>query len=222
MECRDTRVGLVFRLACDAEQRNRGNGYLDAPELKRLTLGLLGALLLHVLIFSVMSAPGKLRPSLRPPLLLNWTSPPPKAVKVPDARPSEDLHTRGARASPPRPPASPRPLAIVDNKAIAPAAASSPPPSVPAAELLESAHATARSLAREQERSLTTSGKLGERPILPELERALGKRIAGETRLANGLVKITTASGTSYCLQPPPESARGGPAPMLAVPTNCP
>lgn len=98
--------------------------------------------------------------------------------------------------------------------------ASSPPPAT--AELIESARTLARSVAHEQGKSRQPGDALRERPFLPELDRALAKHSAGETRLANGLIRVTTASGTTYCLQPPPDFARGGPADMLSVPTTCP
>lgn len=44
-----------------------------------------------------------------------------------------------------------------------------------------------------------------------------------ETRLANGMLKITTAAGTTYCLQPPPHFVQNTPAAALYnVPMTCP
>jgi hypothetical protein len=45
-----------------------------------------------------------------------------------------------------------------------------------------------------------------------------------ETRLADGIVRVKTAWGTTYCLKMPPEYAyaSGGAVPGMAVPTNCP
>lgn len=62
-----------------------------------------------------------------------------------------------------------------------------------------------------------------DRPVLPRLAHALKKRPAGETRLANGTIKVVTLSGTVYCLQPLPEAVVlfSSITPPV-VPTNCP
>ncbi len=61
-----------------------------------------------------------------------------------------------------------------------------------------------------------------DRAVLPELDRALRKRPAGEERLGGGILRITTESGRVYCLKPPSDLVRDGPVEPLAVPTNCP
>lgn len=93
------------------------------------------------------------------------------------------------------------------------------------AELLDSAHGIVRQMARETAAQAhkpdQDAGR--ERPVLAPLDRSLNRKAAaGETRLANGILRIRTASGREYCLQPPPGYAAGGPVEALSIPTNCP
>lgn len=62
-----------------------------------------------------------------------------------------------------------------------------------------------------------------DRPLQPELARVLagdggGKRI---TSFANGIIKVTTTAGTTYCLFPPPSIVQGA-LPMTGVAMTCP
>lgn len=197
-----------------------------SPEHRRLALGVLAALLLHLSVLAVLGLTtlGKLRPPLPTALILHWSHPPSNAAEAPAARaPTEPLAHIAPEAQG-RPSASSRSVTVAGDKAPDKAVidgdtASSPPAT---AELIENARTLARSMAREQEKSRQPGDALRERPFLPELDRALAKHSAGETRLANGLIRVTTASGTTYCLQPLPDFSRGGPADMLSVPTTCP
>lgn len=55
------------------------------------------------------------------------------------------------------------------------------------------------------------------------LGRALQKTGAGEKRLANGIVQITNADGSVYCLQATSDlRQRDTPVALLAVPSTCP
>lgn len=55
------------------------------------------------------------------------------------------------------------------------------------------------------------------------LGRALQKTDAGEKRLANGIVQITNADGSVYCLQATSDlRQRDTPVALLAVPSTCP
>lgn len=112
------------------------------------------------------------------------------------------------------------------------------PSAVPTADLLISAPTTRQGslpsagileLAREIARQSSSVTMPPEQPALPEerailpgLDRALRRNTPGERRYADGMIKMVTPSGRAYCLKPPPEFARGGPAEALAVPTNCP
>lgn len=54
-------------------------------------------------------------------------------------------------------------------------------------------------------------------------ERALGTGTQRVEQLADGSVRVTSANGRQYCLQPMPEVvARGLPQPPISTPTNCP
>lgn len=90
------------------------------------------------------------------------------------------------------------------------------------AELMESSQNVIREMAREQESGSRGISMLEERPALPALDRALKKASVGEKYLGNGIVQITTKSGTIYCLQAHPDFTRGGPVDMLSIPTTCP
>lgn len=91
-----------------------------------------------------------------------------------------------------------------------------------ATRLVDSAHDIARKIAREQREDRRQNVPLADRPRLPELERALRQASAGEMRSASGLVRVTNASGGSYCLQPAAEFARSGLVEPLSVPGTCP
>jgi hypothetical protein len=86
----------------------------------------------------------------------------------------------------------------------------------------------ARSLAREEERKLAPSQagspSLSERPASPEIARILAKKEgkSSVTQQADGSVKVITAYGTVYCMQPPPGFTLGGPAPAMYIPMTCP
>lgn len=109
------------------------------------------------------------------------------------------------------------------------ATASSPPsiPPSPSAPSVESVFDSAKGIVRDEARRMTPSETeeidLQDRPILPEFAKALQKQKVGETRLANGLIKIVTPSGKVRCYTPLPDIvARGGPIEPALVPTNCP
>lgn len=197
-------------------------------EDKRLALGVLAALLLHLLALSLIGTPYKSRPAQPPPLALHWSHAPSNAADTPSGEQYAKPSTRIAPSNHTRLPASSQHAAVAVDKAPAKADSrndTASPSSPTAAELIESSRGLARSAAREQQTYTPADDTrpLLDRPVLPALERALAKRPVGEIHLANGLIKVTTASGTTYCLQqPPPELARSGPAEALAVPTTCP
>jgi hypothetical protein len=80
-------------------------------------------------------------------------------------------------------------------------------------------HADKQSLAPAPSPSIVSDV---DRPVLAALAKALTTATAGETQYANGLIKITTPSGHSYCFQPKAWYARGGPGDGTSIPTNCP
>lgn len=192
--------------------RRHGNG--------RLAGSVAVALALHLLLFGLIRTPGE--PALRnaSPLFLQWR--PLASSRAEDASGSNVEaplpSTRGDSGSP----EYSRQTGAEAAAALPAAGAGSERPAIPAAEWADSARRMARQWVQEQESPRAPSMPLAERPVLPALARALRKEAPGETRLANGIVKITTAFGASYCLRTPPDFTRGGPLAPLAVPTTCP
>ena len=111
-----------------------------------------------------------------------------------------------------------------------PATTATSPPSIPpfpSAPSIESIFNSVKGLARDEARrmapSKTEETDVKDRPVLPELAKALKQQKAGETRFADGLIKIVTPSGKALCYTPLPDIvARGGPIEPTIVPTNCP
>lgn len=213
----------------------------DGAALRHLAPYLLLAVVLHGLLGLGLTLPAPASRLVPPPLRLSWRVPAPVTV-VESARPTgapESLFApergplprspRGAQAAVPAPPmAMPVPSAPPAPPASAPVAESSRAPV--SADLLDSARRMARDIGREAARDSALGGVGGaggravtaDRAVLPELDRTLRKRPAGEERLGGGILRITTESGRVYCLKPPPDFARDGPGEALAVPTNCP
>lgn len=201
---------------------------LGVAEDRRLAVCLFVALLLHLLAFGLIGSPGKSSPLSARPLVVRWASPPPSRIaEEPDVAVGSDssgkrpgVISRSDRQ--PRPGPSP---SDADGTAIEPPPAMGHPVDrqPPAAvELMDSARATIREMAREQARHQPGNAMHEDRPVLAGLDRVLRKAKAGEERLADGLIRITTESGRVYCLKPPPDFARDGPVAMLSAPTNCP
>ncbi|WP_139379585.1 hypothetical protein [Zoogloea sp. LCSB751] len=218
----------------------------DAGAVRRLGPYLLVAALLHGLAGLGLRLPDPAGTQVPPPLRLSWSKPPSPAVVPLRQQPSESspepVSTSGSRnlrgAVAIAPARVPR-VAIPEPPA--PAAVTPPNPSAPAvepvrapagADLLEGARRMARDIGREAAREGGVSGSAVavvratpsavDRAVLPELDRALRKRPAGEERLGGGILRITTESGRVYCLKPPSDLVRDGPVEPLAVPTNCP
>ncbi len=107
--------------------------------------------------------------------------------------------------------------------------ASSPPslPPSPSPPSMESVFDSAKGIVRDEARRLAPSKaeetEIPDRPVLPALAKALKKPKAGETRFADGVIKIVTPSGKAFCYMPLPDIvARGGPIEPTIVATNCP
>lgn len=142
-------------------------------------------------------------------------------VKKPSAR-------KLTMASVPPVPATKRdhPAAVITNQhALAPPL-TPPSASAPNEMSIETLMESAKKIAREGNRPQLSLPKETtnsfERPILPQLARALHRDPPGETRLANGMIKVVTTTGATYCLQPLPKFARGGSVEPTIIPTNCP
>lgn len=201
---------------------------LCTPEYRRLAVCVLAALALHLLIFGLMEPPRKSGPIPVPSLILQWVPLPSDRIAarpdvaskmgLPGNRPARSIRNNRGNLSVPS-------QFVADGTIMEKPRATGNTVYLPyrdSADLIESAGKIARNVARAPEERQQGNGALHERPFLPKLDRALRKGNAGEMRFTNGLIKITTESGRVYCLQSPPDFARGGPVDMLSVPTNCP
>lgn len=141
--------------------------------------------------------------------------------------PSRSPAARDAVVGPPRPSASRSGSAAVRSPGgyvVVPAVGSEATPpvgereSAAANELMEQARRAARVEAIRMEREvLRAPAPAGEGS--DAYHASPGSR---ERRFADGTVRVNTRWGTSYCLKPPPEFARGGPGDGVTAPTNCP
>lgn len=64
---------------------------------------------------------------------------------------------------------------------------------------------------------------IADRALLPGLAKALENKGAGTrvSRYSNGMVKVESAAGSTYCLQPPPAIPQVG-VPQVSVAVTCP
>ena len=118
-------------------------------------------------------------------------------------------------------------LAVPLEQPMAISSSSPPLPPSPSPPSIESVFDSAKGIVRDEARRMAPSKAeetdVPDRPVLPELAKALKKQKAGETRFADGLIKIVTLSGKALCYTPLPDIvARGGPIEPTIVPTNCP
>lgn len=93
--------------------------------------------------------------------------------------------------------------------------------------LADQARAQIRQDSRQQSayRQAHTLGFLetASREIPTALGQAMHKAAPGEKRLANGIIQVSTAAGTTYCLQASSElRQRDTPMPLTVVPSTCP
>lgn len=181
------------------------------PPSRRLALSVLAALTFHAFILALPRPPAERALRTASPLTLQWRTP--ASSIAPETHAAANA-LQGENGKTPAP-ASPR-SAPASGEQGGPDARPSPPTS---AELLESAR---RYLRQGPQRLAAQPAPAEERPLLPALDRALRRQAAREEHLTDGSVRITTASGTRYCLNPPPDAARGGPLDPLAVPSICP
>ncbi len=205
----------------------------DPTPQRRLALAFVAALGVHMLMFSLIKLPAT---SVMPPdssTALQWVD-----LSALKSRPERDaqsvkparLETRRDNDVPrhrenktavgqaPDVPPSPTlaPLATTQTTTSAPVI---PDPEA----LMASARLVAREMARDRgDRSVTQADNPVDRPFLPKLARALDKPRSSVQRYEGGLIKIITTGGRIYCVQEPPDFARGGPLDPLSVPTNCP
>jgi len=205
---------------------NNLKGASKGISMRRFMLFFLLSLAMHAFFFSLPPPLPKARWPMTQVLEVHLEASAKSAIKTqaekPDARktPSMSPAKRNHVAEVTTTPKDLIPQHAVETKQIAPS--TSAPQKVSIATLLESA----RKLAREERGAPPPPSKetttIFERPVLPQLARALRREVPGETRLANGMIKVVTTTGAIYCLQPLPKFAQGGPIEPMIVPTNCP
>ncbi len=194
--------------------------------MRRFTLFFLLSLALHAFFFSLLRPLPKAQLPMTQVLEVHLEASAESAIKPqaekPDARktPSMSPAKRSHVAEVTTTPKDLIPQHAVETEQITPSTSAQHKISI--AALLESA----RKLASEDRGAPPPPSKetmtIFERPVLPQLARAFRREVPGETRLANGMIKVVTTTGAIYCLQPLPKFAQGGPIEPMIVPTNCP
>ena len=190
-----------------------------AGQVRQLAPFILLSLLLHVVLLLVIRLPAK-NFSVAPPHLMEvYFSSPSVAepVRMPSkARIEKPDHPAKLLASPPSPQKSPAvPLTTQPN--------ATPPADTPQVfnpqQLMESAKSIARDEARKTEQQIAALEKKRLNTPLGSLEQSL-RQPYKEIRLANGILKIVTSTGT-FCIQLAPYFARDS-AGVFGIPTKCP
>lgn len=90
--------------------------------------------------------------------------------------------------------------------------------------LLNSAYQIAREAGRSHQEAKERSPALSDRPALPELARllAVNSVIPGVTEYADGVIKVVTESGNSYCMQTRSNLPEDGLVKPESIPMTCP
>lgn len=188
-------------------------------QVRQLAPFVLLSLLLHVVLLFVIRLPTKNFPIAQPhPMEVYFSAPPiSEQARVPSkARIEKPGHPAKLLASPPRPQKSPAvPLATQPD--------ATPPADTPQVfnlqQLMESAKSVARDEARKTEQQIAALEKKRLNTPIGSLEQYL-KQPHKEIRLANGILKIVTGTGT-FCIQLAPYFARDS-AGVFGIPTKCP
>jgi len=188
----------------------------------RLSLFVAGALILHLILLSLVKIPPKTGSFPTQQFVFRWVRQPLDSAALAGTAPGESLlhdgasgKRQGAATMPPSDWKGPPQEKSGHEETL-----HAPHPS--RTDLIESARKIIRQMTYEQGKQGQGASTPIDRPILPALDRALRERVAGEKRLVDGLIQITAESGRVYCLQAPPDFARGGPVEAMAVATNCP
>ena len=98
-----------------------------------------------------------------------------------------------------------------------------PPSPVSRDAILAAAREIARSEAQVDSHGAPRQAAIADRALLPGLAKALENKGAGTrvSRYSNGMVKVESAAGSTYCLQPPPAIPQVG-VPQVSVAVTCP
>lgn len=189
---------------------------------RRLAIYLLASFALHVAVLSLARAPRQAADAATPPMVVHILPVPDREPEVARVTPPSRLRTTSAEARKPHA-ALPRPEHEEATAALQThdggTEAERPQPS--AATLEDSAQRIARQIGRDLGHR-PPSAPPQERPILPELDRALARAVPGEQRLGQGIVKVTGRNGQVYCLKPPPQFGQETLTSSMYIPTTCP
>lgn len=200
----------------------------------RLVLSLLLAIVVHILVVVILPLPNMISLESRASVLEVRLAPVARPRVSPQAQLTNSLKGRvnkskaHARQIPPKSQPTRRvEVPIIMSPASfpmeRPTQAAFSPPLISVKSLIDSAKNIVRDETRQQPLSKEDIFNIEDRPILQELAKALKKLKPGETRFADGLIKIVTSSGSVYCVKPLPDIvAHGGSVEPTIVPTNCP
>jgi len=192
--------------------------------LRRFVLFLLASTVLHaILLVALRPSPVK-QGALVPDLEIRLVAPAERKSTAPTYLPPKQKVFAARRASPAQASRAGTPLHASPTDSAGSNDILSPPPlpEVSLGTLLDSARRIVRDDAQRHPAPRQESAIDNDRPVLPQLARALQRESPGETRFASGMIKVVTASGSVYCLRPMPWFARGGPVEPTSIPTNCP
>lgn len=198
----------------------------DWTQQRRLVLAFVVALGLHLLILGLIKLPVARIATPAPTMVLQWVTLParkPRAEPVVQTNKPARPATRQGRDAPIHRENKAAEESVTPTTVLQPKTESTAPVRLNPADLGATVRSVARELAHEQGAVAPAQPENpADRPILPQLDQALGKPRPGVQRYESGLIKIVTAGGRVYCIQEQPNFARGGPAEPLSVPTTCP
>jgi hypothetical protein len=195
------------------------------PGERRFLGFVLASLVLHSLVLGLMKPSREATSVFHTPMLLHIVSPSSQTVDEFDiptgvAQPLPTPAETGRRRYSPH--ASSSSFDAHEMHAAEVSAMDTPAAEVSSVNLETSARGIAQGMAREQPSDPAKSSSLDERPVLPALDRALKRAAAGERRLGDGIIQITTKAGWVYCLKPPSDFARDTPVSGMYISTTCP
>lgn len=194
---------------------------ISAPlQTRRLSLFVLISAVLHLAILAALRAPASTRLAETPPLQVRLATPAPRDEGADIPSVVEPKAVAARRLLKPRNEDA-KPVDTVPSHETS-ASVGLAAPGFSVGSVLESARQMAREEARKQSGVHGEGVRNEDRAALPQLARALRREAPGEKRFASGMIKVVTASGSVYCLQPKPTFARDGPVEPLSIPTNCP
>lgn len=210
-----------------ANAYSNGLGKFRASNAWRLAPFFLIALILHVVLIGMMHLPRRVAFASAPALEVRFI--PARQPHMNIAPHSSNKHSRqSSGATPPLKATRPAPTTQQQSRVDSSREADMSENTTNSLPLfsLESLRDSVRRIVREEARHLPPAtpdyGLADDRPILPELARALAPKEASVMQFADGLIKVVTPSGSVFCMRPTPTFAKGGPVEPTSIPTNCP